>query len=380
MKKFLLCACAFAAVLSANAQYERLRGIEASDGLENEVFYYNEDGSLDYRYREELWVDGFIYQERLVYNEKNQVVRDETWQDLEYIGEYVFVNYCEYGYDDQGRMAYRDNYNSWDNITMNWCARIVFEYDEQGHLAKEVTYWPNDLNDPFMEMVYEYDAEGKLSRATERQQDYFSGGWVDLGYLTYKYDAKGRMISNDYFYYENGEERHNSTEKITYTGDDITRVQSLDGNGIIHEQYDFFYDNDVAGEYIFMPSTPEWKIDASTSQAHKRTTESIYLMNNNTDQLTYSHDLTFTYEPNDAAGLTKLINSDFDLRYSAAGKAVSFGNRATTDVRVTDMSGATVLHTNSTGHVDLSTLPQGNYIVSAKQMLSPMKSLKINVK
>lgn len=380
MKKFLLCACAFAAVLSANAQFERLRSIEASDALENEVFYYNENGTLDYRYREELWVDGFIYQERLVYNEKNQIVRDETWQDLEYIGEYVFVNYCEYSYDDQGRMKTRDNYNSWDNVNMDWCARIVFEYDEQGRLAKEVTYWPNSLDDPFMEMVYEYDSAGNMYLATERQKEFFSGEWMDLGYLTYKYDAKGRMTSNDYYIIENGEEKHNSTEIVTYMGEDITRIQSLDGNGNVHERYDFYYDKDVDGDYIYMPTTPEWKMDAPTSLAHKRTKESIYLMNNNTDQLAYSHDLDFVYEPNDAAGISKLVNNDFALRYSAAGKTVSFGNRSNTDVRVTDMSGATVLHTNTNGHVDLSTLPQGNYIVSAKQMLSPMKSLKINVK
>ena len=112
MKKNLLLVAALVAVASSSNAEEAntLLAITTDTKYESYEFTYNENNLVE---REDFFLklsggDEVGYDEYF-YNEKNQLIRADTYQYKEDSGDFKKVCYVEYTYDEQGRLATRVN-------------------------------------------------------------------------------------------------------------------------------------------------------------------------------------------------------------------------------------------------------------------------------
>lgn len=386
MKKILLLVCSLSAMLTATAQSERLAMIQADGHDDFEQFFYREDGKLDYIFHVEQWLDDFVYQRRIVYNSKGQILRDEMWQDLQ--GEwtdFTLVNYCEYTYDSKGNVATRDNYNRAGEPELSWSARITYYYDENNRLSKSYTYWSSDLNTPWAKTEYTYDAKGNLSAMAAYQKNpYANNALQQQSGIYYYYNADNTL---NYYYQVTvsyGEEIPTNACWFYYDKNkDLTKVELIGNTGDIHDRAVFYYDTDVPGSELFIPCTHEYEVECGEYFNHKRTKQEVWVFDEFTNELVYTHDKIYSYEPTGKESAIHNVMNDRNLQmsYSASDKSIRLSNKFYADVTVSDMSGRVVLNTTANGgRVDLSSLPKGNYVVSASQMAASPVVQKINIR
>lgn len=382
MKKFLLFSFAFAAVLSVSAQKERLVQINASDGEEVDTFHYLPDGNLDYRFHEETWVDGFTFKDCCTYNDKGQLVTLETYQDV--YGEpdnMVKVCKLEYTYNENGQLATRDNYNTFDLINLEHSARITYEYNDEGQKVKETTYWASNLSKEFMHIDYEYDLTGRLTKAVEYQRDLYYNTFPCIGYLAYTYNNKGLLASSAYYAVDEYENEYvNSVTEYSYIGSDLVMTEQKSGSGEVHSRLEFEYDLTVPASDVCLPKTHEFQIESSFNIAHKRLLEKVWMMNDYANTLEYTHDRIYTYEDNPEGIQSLLLNEPGRMTYNADARSLHVDGHGSVDVRIVNMQGQQVLATTVGGNIDLSHLPSGNYIVTARCMGQGVNCTKLHIR
>ena len=159
MKKNLLLVAALVAVASSSNAEEAntLSAITTDTQYESYEFTYNENNLVT---REDFFLklsggDEVGYDE-YSYNEKNQLIRADTYQYKEDSGDFKKVCYVEYTYDEQGRLATRVNYNNFGGeFTLG--GLLDYTYDDAGNLLKVSTYWDLNKTMLFSEEEYTYE-------------------------------------------------------------------------------------------------------------------------------------------------------------------------------------------------------------------------------
>lgn len=155
MKKTLLLLGAAALFSSAaSAQSTRLASIYSNDEYEFTLFGYDDQGRFNRVERHDY--NGSIYYDSLVFNDKSQIEVDYAFQNRDNDEGYKLMAKCTYGYDKNGNVEWRDNYNSFGSDELSQSAHIVYTYDAKNRMTRQAQYWANDYENPFAIITYTY--------------------------------------------------------------------------------------------------------------------------------------------------------------------------------------------------------------------------------
>jgi len=362
MKKSLLISCLALAASSIFAQSEILRSIVPDDEHEYDIFTYDENNRYIRHDHDDVY--GYIYFDSLTYNALGQIEEDATYQDLDYSGNYILVTKCLYGYDEQGNLAWRDNYNSFGSAELTQSAHIFWTYDEQGRKLSENQCWADDPENPFMTIVYTYNEAGQLISATESMVDFWDPSvFEEVGVTEYTYDEQGRLASDAYSYINWGSKELASTEYYTYDelGNIVESVLKYP-SGSIDNRHEFDYDTTVSAKDVIYPLSNEFKVGYNFGLVSKRLEERVYKTDQDNGNLELAYVSSYNYATA-AVGIRSIIagNSVF---FNADTKVLNVGGDCM--VRVFNMNGHVALSTTARGTANLSSLAPGVYIASVK--------------
>ena len=169
MKKFylLIMAAVFAMPVFAQNDYMYyLSNVRASDDFEEVIYQIDESfhvGIVEYKEEGQPSFDRYIF-----YDDNGNLIKIETHQYID--GEYVFVNYIEYSYNDLNQRITRTNYNNFGG-SFELGGTYYYSYDDNGNMVYweldfaggiyqkcELTY--NEDNNVIQEIGYDKDFSG----------------------------------------------------------------------------------------------------------------------------------------------------------------------------------------------------------------------------
>ena len=139
MKRFLLMlAVSFSCSLSFYAQGKQvLKSIEEKKiGAYYMNYFYREDGLIDYRQGEDYYG---VYKVVFKYDDNNNVIRRELYQDYNFV--MTLVAYHEYEYDNDGKLTRKCNWNMLGDgsFAENPDGDVTYVYNEDGTLKEATT-------------------------------------------------------------------------------------------------------------------------------------------------------------------------------------------------------------------------------------------------
>lgn len=234
-----------------NAQYERFK----YDGKKRLVSAY-----LDVS-------DGFARTD-FTYNDKDQVIREDCFQDKTLTGNNFEPRYyLLYEYDEQGRVSARETYNMW-NGSFRFTGTYGWEYDADGRLAKLYTYADPDRTRVSQIVDYSYNDKGQLVRTTDQIYDNETMNLKNNSRAEYVYDAIGRLYyvaTGDYaegddfvpkahecyVYADEGEDELDPNAPLV----EIYRTGSRGVTGSKASAMTFLYDESVPADRVVYPAT-----------------------------------------------------------------------------------------------------------------------------
>ena len=195
MKKTLLLLGAAALFSSAaSAQSTRLASIYSNDGYEFTLFGYDDQGRFNRVERHDY--NGSIYYDSLVFNDKSQIEVDYAFQNRDNDEGYKLMAKCTYGYDKNGNVEWRDNYNSFGSDELSQSAHIVYTYDAKNRMTRHAQYCANDYENPFAIITYTYNELGQHITTVESYSDFFDPSvFTEANKNVYEYNAKGQITN-----------------------------------------------------------------------------------------------------------------------------------------------------------------------------------------
>lgn len=353
-------------------QIQRLSAIDSDDGMESEIFIYNDDNTPQgYYHYIENDVSSSYYVE-YAYDDQRRIIEDKTLQDIYGTGDIndmKTVCKCTYTYNEQGLLATRDNFNSAGSV-LRQSAHIVYSYDDAGRLVTEEQFWANRPSSAFAIFKYYYDDKGLLIERKETTEDAFAqGSYIDSGKTIYTYDEEGTLLSTKYYYLSSDNvPKLSETEHLIYDeAGNIAKSERVTGSGVIKSRAIYSYDNSVEASQVVLPKSIEYELPHAKGIMTKRTQEEVWMIDNNTDKLALAYILEYYYEDVAASGLSQMIERQAMTYFDSESKCLHTTGRGNADVRVIGRNGATLyLTTTVNGRADLSSLAPGIYIVSIK--------------
>lgn len=367
MKKLLLLfSVALLSTATASAQSSRLKSITSSDDYIHFEYTYDDKGRFSKVYREDF--GGTTYNDTLCYNAKSQIEFDITYQYFEDDDKFKLVSKCCYGYDDNGNVAWRDNYNSFGGSELSQSAHITYDYDADNHMIKQSQYWSFDLDNPFAIIEYTYNEAGQHVSTSEKYADFYNpSSFEKSGKTEYTYNDLGQLVNVKYYSIYQGETTLNNTEEYDY--DELGNVKehrSVAANHVTAKNV-YRYDADVPASEVLYPVSNEYNIGLTFELNNKLTEEDVYADANNDggDDVVYAYTNTYSYEPCGTADVSWVKgHAPF---VDVNGKVLNLGGDSNCSVWVYGQGGKLVLSLNAHGTADLSALPAGIYIAKVKE-------------
>lgn len=364
-KSLLLAGVALLASVSVSAQSCRLKSVTSSDDLIHLTYSYDDNGRFSRVHRDAL--DDITYYDTLYYNAKDQIDSDLTYQYFNDDDAYRLVSKCCYGYDDNGNVVWRDNYNLLGGTELQQSAHIVYTYDDANHMIKQAQYWAFDLNNPFTVIEYTYNEGGQLTVASERYADFATPTLLKEGCrVEYDYDQKGQMVRSYNYSIENGEASLTTSNEYDY--DELGNVvehRVVLGSSVTAKNV-YRYDVSVPASEVLYPVSHEYNIGLTFGLNSKLVEEDVYADDNNDDvvQAVYVYTNTYSYETCGTSGIQQVTTPA--VWVDANAKVLRLVNGGSCDVRVYGQGGTLVLSLRAKGSADLSTLPAGIYFAKVK--------------
>lgn len=338
-----------------NIQYI-MTGFHTDDNYQISHFYWDNGGGLIACY-DEIVGEYKVY-DSLRYNAAGQMVRLEGWQWLN--NQWKNVYYIDYTYNEAGKIASRTNYNLLGN---EWTLGGIYEYNynaegqivnteltlggmlyqtidytyENGLLKEEI--WSNaDFNtgilQPEEKYTYEY-TNGKLTTMLDSMYDY---GWYYDGHEEFEYDNNGNC----------------------------TLHQVLDQNDDVVEKSIYEYDSRLLINTM-VPIHPELYRPKYFTNSNLVATEHWYTLDVD-HVLQYVCD--YIYEYDNSTSVEEHQNDQALVCYpNPANNYVTVSGVENADVVLYDMSGRVVYQgiVNNNGQINVSNLPEGNYVLQANE-------------
>lgn len=361
----LLGVAALLSTSAATAQSYRVKTIASDDYFESDEFLYDTQGRFIRVYHEDLSPN--CYYDTIVYDNKSQIEVDYAYQDRNFDGTFTLMSKCCYGYDDQGNVVWRDNYNSFGSDELSQSAHITYEYDAQGHLIQQKQYWAGDDN-AFAVIDYEYNDAGLLIRHTESYSDFFDpGAFEEASKTELLYDANGNLIQEKSYNMNEGQYEVNNIMEYDYDERGCLVEDRLFAGGHVDSKNVYHYDTTVEGKDVLYPASHEYNIGITRGLNAKLTAQDVYVNadDDDSDEAVYAYTKNFTYEPCTANSVASLA-ANMDC-VDARAKLIRLGSDGVCSVNVYGQDGKLALSLNARGMADLSTLPAGIYIASVKR-------------
>lgn len=319
------------------------------------------------------------------YDDNNRIIKEELWQDKEYTGsnkkeDFHWNIIISYEYDAQGNLISRRNYNNFesnDDPNFEIGAVMTYIYDENGRRVACEAYWDEERTDFLSKTEYEYDEAGRILKATEYRRDRVTQDLYGALVTNYSYTGDGKIetighISHDP---ETNTDHDAGRQNFAYEVDGSLKSLTLHQNGGIVWRRIYHYleaGKPAPCNNIAWPINIEDNLESDIYSKFTIAPEKydFYLTNMQTGALNKFGEYIFEYT--DLAGVE---NITADAIYGGMGIA-SFNSREIRlngvlpgdPVRIYDLDGR-LLRTelNRDNSIDISTLPAGQYVVSAPQ-------------
>ncbi|MDE6392514.1 MAG: hypothetical protein K2L59_04520 [Muribaculaceae bacterium] len=385
MRKILLSMTLLLALPSFSQKSWVLVAVDAPAIEMKKSYRYNDKNLVNWIYNYDGWYPEYNSISVLDYDDEGRQTKEHLYQDIEIVGgedhtQWLYACLIEYTYDDQGRLVQRVNYNNFDRIEVpsDLGGVISYEYDEDGRLKMERTFWDLEKTDEIQRLEYVYNESGLLERLDQYYSDFFTKEFVLSGHDDYSYDEESRLAKVETWYIDMFTAEEMSLGGISFTYDENGRLvkrADFGDSGAETSKNEFLYPDEISPapvDDIDFPFNIESK---ETNQLYSLFTEAPEAMNEyavdrNTGEMAFITKWSYVYERS-LAGVGNVFGEP------VSGSALTGGFRdghlvlggvdqgSLVSVYTTD--GSVVYRgAYSDGGIDMSGLVSGTYCVVAR--------------
>ena len=337
----------------------RLAHIFSDDGYETWDYIYSDPSNTDLLCINEIdFTTNTECIDSIFYDERGNIVKLATWQNVPEKGGWIYACYVEYEYDENNLKISRTNYNDFGyGFELGGVYRYYYE-------DGKMTSWELEFFDmpDYQKAMIEYDENGYKLSETMLNYD-MSTYQHEFQFLTeYEYDADYNLIRENEFKPEAGSWVLN-TSRINEFDEygNCIKADQVTAAGTVQERKIFEYDTEVSADKVFYypnpeadyPQLPEAKVNLLKSfefHAQNDANELAYVTtyfldyavvgNNNEDDTTSVQEVAFASSvyPNPAQDYVMVESSEADyVEVVDVYGRVMFSSEMSESVRV-DMS------------------------------------------
>ena len=256
MRKFLLIAMVMFALPTFAQNYTmRLAHIFSDDGYETWDYIYSDPSNTDLLCINEIdFTTNTECIDSIFYDERGNIVKLATWQNVPEKGGWIYACYVEYEYDENNLKISRTNYNDFGyGFELGGVYRYYYE-------DGKMTSWELEFFDmpDYQKAMIEYDENGYKLSETMLNYD-MSTYQHEFQFLTeYEYDADYNLIRENEFKPEAGSWVLN-TSRINEFDEygNCIKADQVTAAGTVQERKIFEYDTEVPADKVFYYPNPE---------------------------------------------------------------------------------------------------------------------------
>ena len=348
-------------LLNRSGEYTHIMtGYKSDDNFEFHGFEYNENHQVIAIF--DTISEQLAYYDSITYNEQGQLIRIDGWQWMDDGSFWKKVNYIEYTYNGQGLIASRANYNS----VTNWEVGGIYEYsyNDMGQIVLTELTMGGRI---FSNIEYEYE-NGKLKTETYNF-DLFGYGMEPTEKQEYSYNNENGFVDEIYTTnYEDGSWYFDNKQNFFYDANgNCTEYRVTDNSNQIVERSLFEYTDKLLANAV-IPYSPEMERPKTFNNTNLYTVEHWYSVDDN-HVLQYICDYQYKYQ--DIAEVESHNATNTSSVYpNPANDIITIENEGT--IEIIDMNGRTIKTkvTNGKEQINISDLPEGNYIIKVSNETS----------
>lgn len=344
----------------------------------DETYYgYNKDGSLDSIYQYLGYYDEESY--RLYkYDDRGNQIAEEGYCILPDDNTNTFTKVFEvlYEFNDKNQRVIRKNYNmdTWSGTNEFVLGGVyTFEYNEKGLLTKRNLYWDEKMTDLYETTDFTYDDGGKLLKET---------------YTSFSFGNKNIEMEIEYTYDENGRNTVMTTKSLDYNKGTLEvaseRFYVYDEKGnlltrttwdalsktIPSEQHILLYYEDTLSNDVNFPINYEDEMDFFVKSNSVAMQDTIYKRDADGELFCLFDIQDWKYDDMDTSAGIESVSYDkpvINFFKDVDGNMIIDGLDKSEMVRIYDANGKMMRNCSYNGKVNISSLPNGLYILSTRK-------------
>lgn len=323
-------------------------------------YFYRADGLIDYRQGEDYY--GF-YKIAFKYDDNNNVIRRELYQDYDFV--LTLVAYHEYEYDNDGKLIRKRNWNMLDDgsFAADSDGDETYVYNADGTL-KESTMMAlvGNKYELYKKNTYSYN-EGKLTKME------IAGPNGPDSYDTYSYDARKRLSWEGHYSYYGATPSLDSQRRYWYDRNSNLLSESYSLGSVVQDSTYYFYSNEKAEDYVYPYDLEEVPVPVYMDYLYNKITGyQKYNLEESLGELVETERYEFNYGDLTSVEAVKtvsegnvsvVIDGDFGLVFGVKDRFADFV--------ITDLAGRVVLKGNlKSGTFAPYLLNRGVYVLSVE--------------
>ncbi|MGI6718429.1 MAG: T9SS type A sorting domain-containing protein [Bacteroidales bacterium] len=374
MKKTFTLMIAFLLLLGYKVQSQEvdklfsLSGITSSDEVETTKFTYNENQLLESSHY--LLFDGTQIKDSLIYDDANNISKINGYQLID--GNWRYVWYIEYTYDENNNRITRTNYNNFGDEGFFMGGIYHYQYDENNRLTYWEMYFAGD--DYFSQCgTLTYNNDGLLVEEVADAIDFMTGILGKSWKLKYMYDGNNNLVKSEQYMWTGNTWQYSTSEVYTFDNNNNCLVWDHYVGNNITDRNEYSYDNTYTYDQIVYPENPESIIGKAVPMAANMvTTKKWYTEDDTSMELVYVCDFNYIYDE---------VPSSIDNCLLAASNVRIYPNPASetlnvllsndniiSKVELLDASGKNVYTLQNINRnncsLDINSLDKGMYIIN----------------